>query len=102
MENDRYIHILESTGEYSTSRADESLLSYGYAHARELVRQGAKPVAMTIDGHIVLDLAGETWVVDAPRSGGRVEKLSLPWREVVEQVERNQPVSEVIGWDDDC
>lgn len=78
-----------------------SLARYGYRHAWDLMARGARPVAMTIDGHILLDLSGETWVIDAPRSGGRVELIRQAWRRVVEQIEMNEPVPEIVGWDVD-
>lgn len=101
MTQDAYVHIVGASDEYSEAKVRSSLSDYGYRHAADLMSRGARPVAKTIDGHIVLDLDGETWVVDAPRSGGRIEKIGLPWREVVDQIEHNEPVSEVVGWDDD-
>jgi hypothetical protein len=99
--SDAYIHIVGSTDEYSEASVRSRLAQYGYRHASDLMARGAQPVAITIDGHIVLDLGAETWVVDAPRSGGGVEHIRKPWKQVVEQIERNEPVSEIVGWDDD-
>lgn len=101
MTQDAYIHIVGTNDEYSEARVRSSLSHYGYRHAADLMARGARPVAMTIDGHIILDLEGATWVVDAPRSGDRIERIQRPWRRVVEQIENNEPVSEVVGWDDD-
>lgn len=101
MTSPAYIHIVGSSEEHSESSLHLSLAQYGYRHAWDLMARGARPVAMTIDGHILLDLSGETWVIDAPRSGGGVELIRQAWRRVVEQIEMNEPVSEIVGWDVD-
>jgi hypothetical protein len=101
MKRNTYVHCIEDDGEYSMSSALESLAAPGYLHANFLMAQGATPRAVTIDGHFILELNGETWVVDAPRSGGRVERIAQNWQSVAGRVEANEPVSDVIGWDEE-
>jgi hypothetical protein len=101
MNDDKYVYLIDQQdGPYSRRWAEDLLALPGYAHAFELLRRGAIPVAQTIDGHFILSCEGKTWIVDAPRSGGAVEELIRDWREVVRAVEANEPISSVIGWDE--
>ena len=97
-----YVYVLgNGTDHYSVNAALLLLALPGYRHAEELLAKGATPVATTIDGHYVLALGDETWIVAEPRASGRVERHMLDWRELVVRVQRNEPISDVIGWDED-
>ena len=103
MNMSRYIKIIyPGDGEYSIEDARRLLGLPGYAHARDLIERGAIPRAVTIDGHYVLELDDDSWVIDAPRSGGGVEHIGRNWRAVAEDIEANLPVSMLIGSDDEA
>lgn len=93
--------LTDESGQYSLGGAYEQLCRSGYRHARDLLERGAVPVAKTIDAHFLLDVNGETWVIDASRSGGGVERLFLEWQEAVRSIENNEDVSKLIGFDED-
>jgi len=97
-----YLHILGSGGgEDSVAAARMHLSMPGYRHAAELLEKGATPVATTIDGHYVLALGDESWIVSEPRAGGTIERHALDWRDLVVRIQQNERVSEVVGWDEE-